>query len=432
MKLVSLLACLLFCAVICSGQSTPVAFNYSGVARDQTGNPIINQMIGIQINIVETDVLGPDVFTENHFVTTDAYGIFNLIIGAGNAQNGSLSEINWGGNNFFLEIAMDVSGGSNFQVIGISQLLSVPYALHARTAESLVNGGNGFSGDYNDLSNLPALSSVAVTGDYNDLINAQEMPVVPDVISAYINDSGYMTSDNDAQQFSVSISGDTLFLSNGNWVIVPGISEANYQQNGIYTIGAGVTDVDGNQYGTIIINGGEWMSENLRTTSYANGDPIPNVVDVFLWNILTSGAWAHYNHDDSYEYPYGKLYNWYAVEDTRNVCPVGWHVPTLDEWTQLVEFLGGWNIAGSKMKSIESQFWSDPVTDATNESGFNGLPGGDRGLGFSGLGLWCNWWTSTQFSSTLSRFVQIHGNQTSVGTPNSSLETGLSIRCKRD
>jgi hypothetical protein len=92
--------------------------------------------------------------------------------------------------------------------------------------------------------------------------------------------------------------------------------------------GAGVT-FNGYTYSSIVLgNGQEWMAENLRTTTYANGDPIPNVTDNTQWQNLTTGAWAHYNNDSQYENPYGKLYNWYAVDDSRNVCPTGWHVPS--------------------------------------------------------------------------------------------------------
>jgi len=93
-------------------------------------------------------------------------------------------------------------------------------------------------------------------------------------------------------------------------------------------------------------NGQEWMAENLRTNIYANGDPIPNVTDNAQWNVLNTGAWAHFNNDSQYENPFGKLYNWYAVADLRNICPTGWHVPTEAEWTVLTDYLGGSCVAG--------------------------------------------------------------------------------------
>ena len=103
--------------------------------------------------------------------------------------------------------------------------------------------------------------------------------------------------------------------------------------------GAGV-NFNGYTYTSIVLgNGQEWIAENLRTTTYANGDLIPNVTDGTQWSNLTTGAWVHYNNDNQYENPYGKLYNWYTVADPRNVCPTGWHVPTDAEYTLLTDYL---------------------------------------------------------------------------------------------
>jgi uncharacterized protein (TIGR02145 family) len=170
----------------------------------------------------------------------------------------------------------------------------------------------------------------------------------------------------------------------------------------LFTPGAGVTDIDGNSYQTIIINGQEWMSENLRTSKYANGDSIPNITDGAQWSNLTTGAWAHYNYDSQYENPYGKLYNGYIISDPRNVCPTDWHISTDAEYSLLSDYLGGQGVAGGKMKSIDSQYWSGLNLYATNESGFSGRPGGMMyPLGTSeGLGEIGNWWSSTDTNST--------------------------------
>lgn len=195
-----------------------------------------------------------------------------------------------------------------------------------------------------------------------------------------------------------------------------------------------VTDIDGNTYNTIVIGNQEWMAENLRTTTYANGDPIPNVTDTTQWQGLTTGAWAHYNNDNQYENPYGKLYNFYTVDDPRNVCPTGWHVPTDAEWTVLTDYLGGVNVAGGKMKSTGMQYWSSPNTDATNESGFSGLPGGYRlndgtyyGIGFSGL-----WWSSTEDVTYSAWSRSLHYSNGVYYRGSSNKASGHSVRCLRD
>jgi len=199
--------------------------------------------------------------------------------------------------------------------------------------------------------------------------------------------------------------------------------------------GAGVT-FDGYTYPSIVLgNGQEWMSENLRTTTYANGNPIPNVTDNTQWENLTTGAWSHYNNDSQYENPYGKLYNWYTVDDPRNVCPTGWHVPTDAEWTILSDYLGGENVAGGKMKSTGTQYWLSPNTDATNESGFSGLPGGYRYYNgtFDGIGDHGFWWSSTEDATYYAWDRYLYYNDGNVAWLGSfSKENGFSVRCLRD
>jgi uncharacterized protein (TIGR02145 family) len=197
--------------------------------------------------------------------------------------------------------------------------------------------------------------------------------------------------------------------------------------------GAGVTDIDGNQYPSVIIGTQEWMAENLRTTSYANGDPIPNVTDDTQWYYLTTGAWVHYNNDSQYENPYGKLYNWHTVNDSRNVCPVGWHVPSDAEWTVLSDYLGGATVAGGKMKSIGTQYWQSPNTDATNESGFSGLPGGSYhyygGFSFIEIGKEGCWWSSTESGPTIALYRSLFYASDNVSSYADGKLNGFSIRC---
>ena len=199
----------------------------------------------------------------------------------------------------------------------------------------------------------------------------------------------------------------------------------------LYTPGAGVTDIDGNTYQTIIINGQEWMAENLRTTKYANGDPIPNLTDDTQWSNLATGAWAHYNNDSQYENPYGKLYNWYTVADPRNVCPTGWHVPTDSEYTLLTDYLGGEPVAGGKMKRTGTQYWISPNTDATNESSFSGLPCGGRNSNgsFNGIGVNGYWWSSTENGTISAWFRYLDYSFGSVSRDTNGKRNGFSVRC---
>lgn len=192
-----------------------------------------------------------------------------------------------------------------------------------------------------------------------------------------------------------------------------------------------VTDQDGNEYATIQIGTQVWIAENLRTTKYCNGDLIPNVTDYTEWQNLTTGAWSHYNNDSQYDTLYGKLYNWYAVNDTRNICPCEYHVPTDAEWTILTDYLGGETVAGGKMKSTGTQYWLSPNTDATNESGFSGLPGGFRNFdgAFSNVGNYGYWWSSTGNGTDGAWFRYLTDD---FGSFSGSKGLGLSVRCLRD
>ena len=157
------------------------------------------------------------------------------------------------------------------------------------------------------------------------------------------------------------------------------------------TLGNGVTDIDGNLYNSVIIGTQEWTKENLNVSKYSDGTVIPQVTDLTQWAALTTGAWSYYNNDPANGAIYGKLYNWYAVMGIYNsnslttpslrkqFAPTGWHVPTISEWTSLIDHLGGNTVAGSKMKETGTLHWQDDFGNnlyATNASGFNALPGG--------------------------------------------------------
>ncbi|MCP4120329.1 MAG: hypothetical protein GY751_01100 [Bacteroidetes bacterium] len=204
--------------------------------------------------------------------------------------------------------------------------------------------------------------------------------------------------------------------------------------NDYFIPGDGVTDSDGNFYNTILMgNGQEWMSENLYSLLYANEDTIENVTNESIWAGMETGAWAYYNNDQQHESTYGKLYNGWAVDDPRNICPIDWHVPTDAEWTLLTTHLGGQSASGGKLKSTGFAHWLDPNNGATNESGFTGLPGGTcNGSGdfgeMYGTGAW---WASTGNSFALYRRVLYY---TTSGTwrDTAGKANGLSVRCIRD
>jgi uncharacterized protein (TIGR02145 family) len=138
-----------------------------------------------------------------------------------------------------------------------------------------------------------------------------------------------------------------------------------------------LTDADGNVYQTVTIGAQVWMAENLRTTKYNDGTPIPNVSLAADWNALTTGAYSDYNNDPANATDYGRIYNWYAI-NTGKLAPAGWHVPTAAEWATLVTTLGGEGTAGGPAKETGTAHWNAPNTGATNTSGFSARGGGYR------------------------------------------------------
>ena len=208
---------------------------------------------------------------------------------------------------------------------------------------------------------------------------------------------------------------------------------ADYVHNPQLDYGS-VIDQEGNSYKTMIIGSQEWMAENLKTSSYRNGNPIPNVQSKDEWVQLDAGAWVHYDNNVENECPYGKLYNWYAVSDNRGLCPTGWRVPTDDDWDQLTDHLGDLNSAGAKMKSAGTVYWAGENSGAVNSSGFSGLPGGSSINGdFNEIGKHGRWWSSTKHPTFGSAYYrQLNYHLASLKRHDLSQYQGFSVRCIRE
>jgi uncharacterized protein (TIGR02145 family) len=187
----------------------------------------------------------------------------------------------------------------------------------------------------------------------------------------------------------------------------------------------------------------QWMIVNLDVETYRNGDTIPQVTDIAAWDALTTGAWCYYKNDAAYGAIYGKLYNWYAVNDLRGLAPQGWHIPTDSEWTTLSNFLG--DNAGNKMKTTGDK--GGPAggwnygSQGTNESGFSGLPGGSRG-DYKGVGTFSdntfsgNWWSATEYiisypKQAWKRSLYYNSGVLFSNGPNIKAN-GYSVRCVKD
>lgn len=185
---------------------------------------------------------------------------------------------------------------------------------------------------------------------------------------------------------------------------------------------------------TVTICSQVWMTKNLDVTTYRNGDPIPQVTDPVQWSNLTSGAWAYVNGDPATNGTYGKIYNWYAVNDPRGLAPAGWHVPSKTEFTTLANCLGSEYIAGGPLKTAGTTDWMAPNTGATNSSGFSALPAGKRsnqGI-YSGFGTSGASWTSTQQSAGFAWVFSLSYSSVRASFTSPEIVEGLPVRCIKD
>jgi uncharacterized protein (TIGR02145 family) len=203
-----------------------------------------------------------------------------------------------------------------------------------------------------------------------------------------------------------------------------------------YQFGNGVTDVNGNTYSTVIYgNGQEWLGENLKSTSFSNGDPIPNITNANQWYTLSSPAYAIYNNNATTGQTYGKLYNYYVVSDNRGICPNGWRVPSKQAFDSLINYLGGSQIAGGRMKESGTNHWNSPNTGATNQSLFNALPNGlkmETGT-FQDLGNILYLWSSFSDNPNSAFRLNLFYNDATANTLyGANKNAGLGIRCLRN
>jgi uncharacterized protein (TIGR02145 family) len=192
-----------------------------------------------------------------------------------------------------------------------------------------------------------------------------------------------------------------------------------------------VTDIDGNVYQTVTIGEQTWMAENLKVTKYRDGTAISTGHSNSEWSTLSTGAYAVYDNNSSNAETYGYLYNWYAVDDSRNIAPEGWHVPTDAEWTTLTDFLG--SDAGGKLKETGTTHWNSPNTGATNSSGFTALGGVyrfDNGYYYN-LGNSGAFWSSTEGNSNYAWIRGLDYDGSDVYRGVNGTHQGFGVRCVR-
>lgn len=435
----------------------PQNFSYQAVIRGDGNVLIVKKNVVVRLSLLQVSSSGNVVFSETHYPTTNENGLVSIIIGEGKYEYGSISNIDWSKGPYFIKTEIDPTGGKNYTLTTTTQLLSVPYALYAEKSGSNLPGPKGDTGAQGPAGPKGDQGIQGLVGLKGD-VGAQGLqglkgdtgPQGPAGPKGDIGaqgpvgpkgDQGPVGPDKPAQKLSVSALGDTLFLQNGGFVILPGVSYVNAPTKPIAGYGPSLTDIDGNVYKTAFIGTQLWMADNLKVSKYNDGTAIPNVSDVTQWNKLTTGAWVYYNNDIGNNIKYGKLYNWFVTNSTangnKNVCPTGWHVPTDAEWSILTDFLGRETIAGGKMKEVGTVNWNSPNTNATNSSLFTGVAGGYRSSYSDNINKGNNgfWWSSFQSSTSDAFFRSLDNNSGSINSGvvlTENKKAGLSIRCVKD
>jgi uncharacterized protein (TIGR02145 family) len=330
--------------------------------------------------------------------------------------------------------------GSSLTSIGTLTSGSVPYALLSGTVPTWNQNTTGNATTATTAGNITATSNTTLTSLTNlntigTIISGTWSGTTIDIANG---GTGAATKSTAFDALSpMTSSGDIIYggaSGTGTRLVKGTDGQLLSLASGIPTWTTPTTTTTAVFLPTIVIGTQQWMRENLDVLTYRNGDVIPQVTDATEWANLTTGAWCYYNNDPLNGAIYGKLYNWYAVNDSRGLAPQGWHIPSNGEWTTLISLLGGGSVAGGKAKTTGTSRWASPNSGASNESGFGGLPGGWRlfngsflnsGNPSAGtLGLW--WSASPDGCPTL------YSYNTTMYTGNSDRKIGQSVRCIRD
>ncbi len=187
------------------------------------------------------------------------------------------------------------------------------------------------------------------------------------------------------------------------------------------------------QFPSVIIGSQEWMTSNLSVTHYRNGDPIARPESIDEWRGLTTGASCSYEKDSGHDRIFGRLYNWYALNDPRGLAPEGWRIPEDSDWQELIDCSGGDDVAGGELKEKGSAIWKGPNAGASNSTGFTALPSGFRSLygDFRHQGSYGYYWSSTPSKGNCA-WIRVFGYFDSrVLHTGGAFGTGYSVRCIR-
>jgi len=351
----------------------PQSISYQSVIRDNSGALLINQDIGLRINIHNLTASGSVIYQETQTATTNQFGLIHIAIGQGSATIGSFSEINWGVGEKFIEVQVDPSGGNSYSSMGTSQLLNVPYSMHANEAAGIV----------------------LMSGEQRDAVENPYM--------------GMQIFNTDTRKIN--------YYDGYGWLEIHGVRQAGFE------CGNPLLDArDGTYYNTVELGGKCWMAENLNYGTMIDG--IEEQTD----NGIVE-KYCFQNNTFLCDNTYGGLYQWREMmqytqsEGAKGICPEGWHIPSDGDWNALINATGGVANAGDNL--IEG-----------GSSGFEAKWGGHRNLvtpypfGYVGQGAF--FWSSTEVNGSLALDRYILKNDSEVYSEQREKAYGFSVRCVMD
>jgi|AntAceMinimDraft_17_1070374.scaffolds.fasta_scaffold01571_9 uncharacterized protein (TIGR02145 family) len=371
-KLIIALVNLLIITSVCA--QSPQSFKYQAIARDVNGDVLAEQNVSLRISILKTSATGTLVYKETHSEATNQFGLINLNIGTGTPVTGDFTTIDWANDKYFIKVEMDPAGGTAYQIMGTSQLLSVPYALYAKESGNqnyqvlsisndtiyLTNGGfvklpadHVNDADADSTNEIQDLSNVLIQGNdagANNIVNTGAIGIgtgTPDAsadLEINSTNKGVLfprmtTTQRDAIDVtgnpnSVLIFNTTTecfeFYYNGSWYNIACTLPP-------FTCGTStVDDPDGYTYNTVLIGSQCWLAEDLRYDGSTTGNGCRNVT----WVDNSDEGWCGYYTGGPFANE-GLLYQWSAAMNgsttpgSQGLCPTGWHIPTDAEYCTL-------------------------------------------------------------------------------------------------